>query len=135
MSSILQDVRYAMRQLRKAPGFTITAVLTLALGISVNGTMFSFTSAVFLRKPPVADPDRAMVVYTTSASEGFGPNLNLVSSPNYFTWKKANDRAGTLSARNGRAMGLLLVLGAARNSHHDNRMAGRRNQKTYGLSE
>lgn len=86
---LLQDVKFGARMLRKNPGFTLVAVLTLALGIAANAIIFTFVSAVLYRRPPVADPDTLMVVYGTSA-QGYGANLNAVSAPNYFTWKKSN---------------------------------------------
>src|SRR3984957_2414507 len=79
----LQDLRFGARMLQKNPGFTLVVVLTLALGIAANATIFSFVSAVLYKRPPVYDSDRVLVVYGTAAARGFGTNLNPVSAPNY----------------------------------------------------
>ena len=86
----IQDLRFGARMLRKNPGFTLVAVLTLALGIAANATIFSFVSAVLYKLPPVSQPDTVLVVYGTSFTRPGGANLFPVSAPNYFNWKRGN---------------------------------------------
>ena len=68
MSNFLQDLRYALRQLRKSPGFAITAILTLAVGIGANTGIFSMMDAVVLRPLAVPDLDRVVTVYNRQNS-------------------------------------------------------------------
>jgi predicted permease len=88
---LVVDLRYAVRALFKNPGFTIAVVVTLALGIAVNATMFSLVSAFLLRRPVVHQPDRVAVVTSINPARGFLPDTNPVSAPNYLAWREAND--------------------------------------------
>ncbi len=90
METFLKDFRLAIRTLIKKPGFTAIAVLTLALGIAVNATIFSLVSAFLLRRPPGRDPDRVVVVSSTNPAQAFQADLNPVSAPNYLAWRASN---------------------------------------------
>ena len=83
-----QDLRYGLRMLRKNPGFTAVAVLTLALGVAANTTIFSVVNAFLLRKPPVRDPDRVMVVSSISPERNtYAPDRIPVSALDYLDWQ------------------------------------------------
>ncbi len=79
LHSVLSDCRYALRQLRKNPGFTAVAVLTLALGIGVTTAMFSVVYGVLLRPLPYPDPNRIMAVFEVT-SKG---RPSRVADPNF----------------------------------------------------
>ena len=88
MTTLFQDLRYALRQLRRSPGFTVVAVLTLALGIGANTTIFSVMNATILKKLSFPDPDRLVLVWQTF---GKGPdNYSIVSAPNYWDFERQN---------------------------------------------
>jgi len=64
VSTLLQDLRYAARSLSRNRGFTAVAVLTLALGVGANTSIFSVLQAIVLRDLPYSEPDRLAVIWT-----------------------------------------------------------------------
>jgi putative ABC transport system permease protein len=98
MHTVTQDLRYGIRQLAKNPGFTAIAVITLALGIGINSTMFSMVSAILLRRPPGRQPDRIAVVSGIDPGNGYQPDTATVSIPNYLAWRDANHVFSQLAA-------------------------------------
>jgi len=90
LETLFADLRFGARVLRKNPGFTSVAVLTLALGIAINATMFSMVSAFLLRRPPVREPERVAVIAGVNPAATFLPDTSTVSAPNYIAWREAN---------------------------------------------
>ena len=86
IESVAQDVRYAVRTLGRSPGFTVVAVLILALGIGANTAIFSLVSAVLLRPLPLEEPDRVVVLWEDFSSVG-GPARVEPAPANYVDWK------------------------------------------------
>jgi putative ABC transport system permease protein len=92
MDTLWQDLRFGLRLLRKNPGFTLVAIITLALGIGANTAIFSFVNSLFLRPLAVADPDRVVRLY---GEDSGGRRFGSLSYPNYVDLR---DRSQTLEA-------------------------------------
>jgi predicted permease len=117
MQTFLSDLQLAFRLLAKKPGFTAVAVLTLALGIAINASMFSMVSAFLLRRPPVRDPERIVVVSSVSPNPVFHADGRPVSPPNYLAWREANHVfAETAAADEYRSVNLTQSLSAIEGS-------------------
>jgi putative ABC transport system permease protein len=98
-----QDLRYTARMLRRAPGFAITAVLIVALGIGATTAAFSVTDFVLLRPLPFPDPERLVKVWERTA--GYG-RMEL-SPANYRDWKKASTVFESIGTYHGLAVNML----------------------------
>ena len=86
MQRLLQDLRFALRQLRKSPGFALTTILTLALGIGATTTIFSLVNAVLLRPLPFPQQDRLIWLQIENRTSGAAVPGN-ISYPDFFDWR------------------------------------------------
>ncbi len=96
METLWQDLRYGARQLARSPGFTVVAVLTLALGIGANTAIFSVVNAVLLRPLPHPEPERLTMVWLDNRNEGWPEDLT--SYPTYLDWRSQNRSFEDLAA-------------------------------------
>jgi putative ABC transport system permease protein len=91
METLRQDLRYAMRTLAKSRGLTTVAVLSLALGIGANTTIFTFINGLLLRPPSVEEPDRLLEVWQHNSSRGNGVGSHMqLSFPDYEYYRDHN---------------------------------------------
>jgi len=86
METLLQDIRFAYRSLRKSPGFTAVAIASLALGIGANTAIFSVVNTVLLQGLPYPDSDRLVLIW--EANESIGTDRAGPSGPTFLDWKE-----------------------------------------------
>lgn len=106
LESIIDDVRYAVRMLRKAPGFTTVAVLTLALGIGANTAIFSVIDAVFFSALPYPHSDRIVMVWEDVHLPNYQNSQNTPAPGNFADWKKRNSVFSGMAAVGDRSWNL-----------------------------
>jgi predicted permease len=94
MGTLIEDVRYGLRMLRKNPGFTVVAVLTLALGIGANTAVFSIVNGVLLNSLPFPDPDKLVTLFESKPNFKEGS----ISYPNFLDWQRENHAFGSIAA-------------------------------------
>jgi putative ABC transport system permease protein len=94
IDNLVRDVRYAVRTLARSPGFTLAALLALALGIGANTAVFSVVNAVLLRPLPYADPDRLVTIFTSRPHSERGN----ASVAEFLDWRAASRSFETLDA-------------------------------------
>src|SRR5262245_20060161 len=91
MQTLWQDLRYGARMLWSRPGFTLVAVITLALGIGANTAIFSAVDALLLRPLPFPDPERLVMIWENDTQEG--NSRNPVAPANFVDWRHLRPRA------------------------------------------
>ena len=94
MHNLLSDLRYGLRTLRKAPGFAVAAMLTVALGIAVNTAMFSVVNTVLVQPLPYADPGRLATIYEVEPELPKAP----VTMPDLIDWRERNRSFESITA-------------------------------------
>ncbi len=110
MQTILQDLRYGARTLLKQPGFTLVAVITLALGIGLNAALFSVVNAIILRSLPYQEPDRLVQLWQHDMRKGVAETP--VSNADFLAWRAQARSFASLTAHNVRIVALSTKDGA-----------------------
>lgn len=106
LESMLRDVGYAFRALRRTPGFMAIAILVMALGIGANVALFTVVRGVILKPLSFKDPDRLLMLYESNLHEQDSPVFNPVAAGIYAEWKKQNHTFSSLALANGSRVGL-----------------------------
>ncbi len=110
MHDFLAKIRYSACTLRRSPGFTVTAVVAIALGIGANTAIFSVVNKVLLEPLPYPDPDRLVQLISTSP---LGDQY-VVSIPKYVTWRDNTHAFEYMAAYEMNGLGVTLAQGDAR---------------------
>src|SRR5688572_13763784 len=104
MTTLWQDLIYGLRMLLKKPGFTIAAILSLALGIGANTTIFSIINGTLLSTLPFEDPGRVMILWSVPTNNP--NNRNSATAAQYLAWKDGSKAFASIGAYYGRTVNL-----------------------------
>jgi predicted permease len=99
--SLLRDIRFTFRALRRTPGFTAVAIVVMALGIGANVALFTVVRGVILKPLPFRDPDRLVMLYEAKLHDQDAPGYNVVAGGIYAEWKKLNHTFTSLALVRG----------------------------------
>src|SRR3954468_24685808 len=107
MDGFFQDLRYAIRSFGRTPGFTVVAILTLALGIGANTAIFTLVNAVLIERLPFKDPARLVAIWEENARRP--GRANVVAPANFIRWQ---ERARSFTQMSAFADGRSILTGA-----------------------
>jgi predicted permease len=114
LESLMQDARYGLRTLRRSPGFTVTAVLTLALGIGACTAIFSLVNAVLIRSLPYGDASRLVYLYTPNPRFKLPPKIFDVAYPDFYDLKRQAHSFQSMTTFDQAIKSLSMAAGAER---------------------
>jgi predicted permease len=106
LESLARDLRFSLRALRRTPGFTVIAILVMALGIGANVALFTVVRGVLLQPLPFHDPDRLVMLYEADLHQDDTTGSNLVSGGMYAEWKNQNRSYSSLALAQSIRVGL-----------------------------
>lgn len=106
LESLARDLRLYLRTLRRTPGFTVIAILVMALGIGANVALFTVVRGVLLRPLPFHRPDRLDMLYEAGLDKSDTVGYNMVSGGMYAEWKKQNQTFSSIALARGSRVGL-----------------------------
>jgi predicted permease len=106
LETLARDLRFSLRTLGRTPGFTVIAILVMALGIGANVALFTVVRGVLLKPLPFHDPDRLVMLYEAGLREDDTTGSNVVSGGMYAEWKKQNRSYASLALAQGIRVGL-----------------------------
>src|SRR5712692_1875979 len=101
IEDFFMDIRFGARMLRKNPGFAAVVIVTLALGIAANTTIFSALNGWMLRPPKIKDPSRVVMIFSTNPAKGLGWDQNPISAPDFIAWREQNHAFEDMVASQG----------------------------------